>query len=172
MRLTDRVALVTGGTAGIGRGVALELAREGAKVVVADIQEEPNRGRYHETDTSTTTVEEIANQGGEGFFVQLDIADEGAVCDLFNSTVDRFDGLDILVNNAGIHIPGSSETLSLTDWDRVMSVNLRALFVTTKMAIPHLRESKAGRIINIASVHAFGGGAVLPMRLPRLASSI
>ena len=159
MRLTNRVAIVTGGSAGIGRGISLELARAGAKVVVADIQEQPKQGRYYETDTTTTTLDEITTHGGEGLFVQLDIAQESSVRNLFDRAVARFGGLDILVNNAGTHIPGTAETLAVADWDRVMAVNLRALFLTTKMAIPLLRKSVAGRILNIASVNAFGGGA-------------
>lgn len=157
MRLKDRVAIVTGGSSGIGRGIALELAKEGAKVVVADIQEKPKRGKYHDQDLVTPTVEEIEKLGGEGLFVQTDMLDDAAVQNLIDQTVDRFDGLDILVNNAGIHIPGGIEDLSIESYDKVMGVNLRALFVATKFAMPHLKKA-TGRVIHIASVQAFGGG--------------
>jgi NAD(P)-dependent dehydrogenase (short-subunit alcohol dehydrogenase family) len=159
MRLAGRVAIVTGGSSGIGRGIAIAFAREGARVVVADIREEPRRGKYHETDVTTPTVAEIERAGGTGLFVETDVAEESAVRALLEQTVARFGGLDILVNNAGIHLPGSSQEITLADWDRVMAINLRAVFMTTRLAIPYLRRSPHGRILHIASVHAYGGGA-------------
>jgi NAD(P)-dependent dehydrogenase (short-subunit alcohol dehydrogenase family) len=128
-------------------------------VVVADLREEPRRGKYHEQETFTPTVAAIEQGGGQALFVATDVADEGAVRALIDRTVARFGGLDILVNNAGIHIPGTTQELSVADWDRIVAVNLRGLFLTTKIAIPHLLRSRCGRIIHIASVHAYGGGA-------------
>jgi NAD(P)-dependent dehydrogenase (short-subunit alcohol dehydrogenase family) len=159
MRLAERVAIVTGGSSGIGRGIALAFAREGARVVVADVREEPRRGKYHETDVTTPTVAEIERAGGTGLFLQTDVSEEGAVRELVEQTVARFGGLDILVNNAGIHLPGGSQEITLADWDRVVATNLRAVFIATRLAIPYLRRSRHGRIIHIASVHAYGGGA-------------
>ena len=159
MRLKDRVALVTGASSGIGRGIALEFAREGAGVAVVDIREAPLRGKYHETDVTTPTVSEIEQSGGEGLFIQADAADEAQVEAAVARTVDHFGGLDILVNNAGIHIPGGIGELSVEDWDRVVGLNLRGVFLMTRTALPHLKRSKHGRIIHIASVHAYGGGA-------------
>lgn len=159
MRLKDRVAVVTGGSSGIGRGIALRFAEEGARVVVADVQEEPRRGKYHERDTVTPTAAAIAKSGGQAVFVPVDVADETAVRALITTTVERFGALDIVVNNAGIHIPGSSQEITVADWDRVVGVNLRALFLATKFAIPHLIRSRHGRLIHIASIHAFAGGA-------------
>ncbi|MGV3720157.1 MAG: SDR family NAD(P)-dependent oxidoreductase [Actinomycetota bacterium] len=159
MRLKNRVAMVTGGSSGIGRGIALAFAREGARVVIADLREEPLRGKYHEQDVRTPTAVEIERNGGEALFVQTDVADPPSQAALFEAALRRFGGLDILVNNAGIHIPGSSQTLSLEDWDRVVGLNLRGAFLAAKLAIPHLRNSPAGRIIHIASIHAHGGGA-------------
>ena len=157
--LKDRIAIVTGGASGIGRGVAIEFAREGATVVVADIREAPLRGKYHERDVKTPTVEEIEKLGATGTFIQTDVADDSQLERLIQKTVEQFGGLDILVNNAGIHIPGNIETLSIADWDKVVGVDLRAVFVATKFAIPHLKRSRYGRVIQIASVHAYGGGA-------------
>lgn len=159
MRLKDRIAIVTGGSSGIGRGIALELAREGARVAVVDKQEAPLRGKYHETDTTTPTVSEIEKLGSEGLFLETDVADEFQVANAIRHTVEHFGGLDILVNNAGIHIPGGAEEISIADWDNVVGVNLRGVFISTKLAIPYLKQSKFGRIIQIASVHAYGGGA-------------
>jgi len=159
MRLQRRVAIVTGGSSGIGRGIALELAREGAAVAVADIRETPKIGRYYETEPRQPTVDEIRRNGGRGIFLQGDIACEVFVQRLVDRTVEEFGALDILVNNAGVHIPGTSQTLSVADWDRVLSINLRALFLTTKVAVPHLKRSSHGRIIHISSVNYRGGGA-------------
>lgn len=159
MRLKDRVAIVTGGSSGIGRGICLAFAREGARVVVADLREEPLRGKYHEQDVVTPTVLEIERAGGEAMFVRTDAADPSSLAALVEATVARFGGLDILVNNAGIHIPGGSRELALEDWDRVVGLNLRGAFVAAKLAIPHLGRSPHGRIIHIASIHSEGGGA-------------
>ena len=159
MLLRDRIAIITGGSSGIGRGIALECAREGARVAVVDIQETPLRGKYHETDTTTPTVAEIEKLGADGLVLEADIADDSQVERVIQQTVERFGGLDILVNNAGIHIPGGAQELSISDWDSVVGVNLRGVFVATKLALPHLKQSKFGRIIQIASVHAYGGGA-------------
>ena len=159
MVLKDRISIVTGGSSGIGRGIALEFAHEGARVAIADMREAPLRGKYHETDVTTPTVEEIEKLGGEAIFVPTDVTDESQVERLIERTIQRFDGLDILVNNAGIHIPGGSQDISTAQWDKVVGTNLRAVFVGTKLAIPHLKRSKHGRIIQIASVHAYGGGA-------------
>ena len=158
MRLRDRVAIVSGGSSGIGRGICLEFARSGCKVVVADIAEKPKRGKYHDRDVVTTTATEIAKEGGTGTFVQADMGDPDAIELLVDQAVATYGSLDIVVNNAGIYIPGNSRELSVPDWDRVTAVNLRGLFVATKFALPHLEKSASGRIINIASVHAFAGG--------------
>lgn len=159
MRLSERVAIITGGSSGIGRGIALAFAREGARVVVADISEAPRRGKYHETDTVTPTAQEIVRQNGEALFVRTDVSREPDLKNLVTQAFGRFGRIDILVNNAGIYIPGNTEHLSLDDWDRMMGVNLRAVFLLTRLAVPYLRRSRHGRILHIASVHAYGGGA-------------
>ena len=160
-KLENRIAIVSGGSSGIGRGIALEFAEEGAKVVVADIREEPKRGRYYERDAVAPTLSEV-ELGSEGLFVEADMADEEAIAGLVETAVTRFGGLDILVNNAGIHIPGNSQEISLADWDRVIGVNLRGVFVAIKEAVPHLKRSIFGRIINIASIQAFAGSGNRP----------
>ena len=157
MKLKDRVAIITGASSGIGRGIALEMAREGARVVVSDITETPRRGRYHEQDTTTTTVSEIERLGREAIFVIADVSDAAQVQALVQAAVDRFGRLDILVNNAGIYFDTDTQDTSLDDWERLIGINLTGVFLGVKYALPHLRRSPAGRIINIASVHAFGG---------------
>ena len=152
MLLKDRISIVTGGSSGVGRGIALEFTREGARVAIADKQEAPLRGKYHEKNVTTPTAEEIEKLGGRAIFIQTDVSDESQVERLIQRTVQHFGGLDILVNNAGIHIPGGAQDISIAQWDKVVGTNLRAVFVATKLAIPHLKQSKYGRIIQIASV--------------------
>ena len=158
LKLKGRVAIVTGGSSGIGRGICIELAREGACVVVGDIVEKPKQGKYHEQDVKTTTLEEINALGSEGLFVETNVSDDVAVNELVNQTIEAFKTVDILVNNAGIFVPGGTENLSIDTCDRITDINLRSLFLTTRAVLPHLKLSSAGRIINIASVHAFHGG--------------
>ena len=158
MKIEGRVAIVTGASSGIGRGIALELGREGAKVVVADVREQPKKGKWHDTDVETPTVAELEALGTEGVFVQADVADEVAVQALVETCVATYGRLDILVNNAGIVMPGNIETQTSENYDKAMNVNLRGAFLTTKYAMPHLRPTGHGRVINIASVHAFAGG--------------
>jgi NAD(P)-dependent dehydrogenase (short-subunit alcohol dehydrogenase family) len=146
--LTDRTAVVTGGAAGIGRGIAIELAREGADVVVADLDETPNLDEEKERGTTVEIVEEM---GRDGVFVATDVADEADVSGLMDAAAEHFDGIDILVNNAGISGSGSVRETALEFWEKVLSVNLTGVFLCSKYAIPHLVESDQGRIINISS---------------------
>jgi NAD(P)-dependent dehydrogenase (short-subunit alcohol dehydrogenase family) len=140
MRLEGMRALVTGGASGIGRGIALELAKAGADVAVGDVREEPLMD-FKETPTH----ERVDELGQRGLFCEADVSDEAEVAALVEATVDEFGGLDILVNNAGTN----------EDWRKVLSVNLDAVFLCSKYAIPHLRASDRGRIINISSQVAF-----------------
>ena len=158
MKLKDRVAIVTGASSGIGRGIALEMAREGARVVVSDITETPKRGKYHERDVTTPTVSEIEKLGAEAVFVVADVSDESQVQAMVQAAIDRFGRLDILVNNAGIYFDTGAVDTDSEDWDRLIGINLKGVFLGVKYALPHLRRSPAGRVINIASVHSFGGG--------------
>lgn len=155
MDLTDRTAVVTGGAAGIGRGIAVELARGGADVVVADVREEPKLDAERERGT---TVDVIEREGGDAAFVECDVGDEAAVEATVDATVERFGGLDVLVNNAGISLKGSVHELDRAEWAKILDVNLTGVYLATKHAAPHLRESDAGRIVNLASTAAFEGG--------------
>ena len=158
MLLEGRTAVVTGSSSGIGRAIAIEFALEGANVAVLDLQEDPKRGIYHEKYVTTTTSNEIKGLGKNAAFFQVDVSSEKEVCETIQKVVDHFHSIDIMVNNAGVHLPGSIETMETDEWDQLLSVNLRAAFVGIKSVIPHLRKSQFGRIIQIASVHAYGGG--------------
>ena len=158
-KFNDAVCLVTGGSSGIGRGIALEFAKNGADVIVADVQENPKVGKYHDTDLTTSTVEEIRKIGGNCLFIKSDCSDEASIDALSKKIESIYGRLDVLVNNAGRHIPGSIEELTVGQWDDVVALNLRGVFLVSKKCLKLLKKSDRGRIINIASVHAFGGSA-------------
>lgn len=142
--LDGRTAIVTGAASGIGRGIALALARAGASVCVADVREAPKGG-------GDPTAEAIRADGGRAAFVECDVADPGDVDGLVEATIDAFGGLDLLVNNAGISHDGTVETTDEATWAAVLAVNLDGVFRCSKAALPHLRESDAPRIVNVAS---------------------
>lgn len=160
MTLDNRVAVITGASSGIGRGIATRLAEDDVNVVVADKRREPKQGSHYDTDVTTPTDELLREEYNvESTFVETDVSEEEAIEHLVNSAVDEFGRLDILVNNAGILLPGTSQDISRDDWQTVVDVNLTAYFLTAKYAIPHLREADHGRIVNISSVNAHYGGA-------------
>jgi len=143
--LSGKVAIVTGGAQGIGRGIALALAAAGAAVTVADLNDE----------VGAATAAAIAARGAESLYVHADVAQEADVRALVDATVARFGRLDIVVNNAGVVAVQTVETSSVEDWDRVMAVNVRSIFLTTRFALPHLRTAGGGAILNVASVSSF-----------------
>lgn len=138
----DKVAVVTGAGSGIGRAIALALASEGCAVVVVD--RVPTRA----DEVSTTAVQ----QGGRAVAVAADVAVAQQVEHAFIAAIDAFGRLDILVNNAGIGFLGTVSDLSEEDWDRVMTVNVKSVFLCSRAAIPHMKGSGGGRIVNVASV--------------------
>ncbi|KAA0236983.1 MAG: 3-oxoacyl-[acyl-carrier-protein] reductase [Dehalococcoidia bacterium] len=141
--LDGRVALVTGGSRGIGRAIAIELAGQGAKVAV----------NYNASeDAAAAVVAEITEAGGEAVAIAGDISVSEAAAGLVKQTVERLGGLDILVNNAGITRDGLLMRMSEEDWDVVHATNLRGAFLVTKAAMRPLLRSRHGRVINITSV--------------------
>ncbi len=151
-KLEGRVAIVTGGASGIGAGIAVAFAREGADVVVAD--------RVCEADASRV-LEGIARHGRRGVFVRTDVADEDSVAALAATAAARFEAVDILVNNAGIFTESLLENMSVAEWDRVLGTNLRGTFLCTRAFLNPMLERGFGRIINIASqLGQIGGGSV------------
>jgi 3-oxoacyl-[acyl-carrier protein] reductase len=148
-RLKARIALVTGAASGIGQGIAIAFAREGANIIVAD--------RVTEAQAAET-VDGVRKLGVEAFFVQADVSDERSVQRMADVALGRFGRVDILVNNAGIFTESLIENLSIEDWDRVMNVNLRGVFLCTRALIGQMLERRDGRIINIASQLGQVGG--------------
>lgn len=163
MTVESRVAIVTGASAGIGRGIAKRLAEEGVDVVVASLSREPKQGEHYQTDVTTPTDVLLEEEYGvNSRYVRTDVSEKDDVRELVDRTIDEFGRIDHLVNNAGILIPGTSQEIDIEDWDRVIDVNLRGYFVTAKFAVPHLVESDQGRIVNISSVNAYVGGSGPP----------
>lgn len=144
MRLKDRVAVVTGSGAGIGRASAKEFAREGARVVVADV----NLAGARET------VKEIEAGGGLACAVKTDVSIEDSVRRLVEETLHAFSQVNVLFNNAAIQVNKTAEQTTLEEWNRQMGVNVGGVFLCSKLFLPHLRKTK-GCIINMSSVNGF-----------------
>ena len=144
MRLGDKVALITGGASGMGQSEAVLFAKEGAKVVVADVLEAEGR--------------KVADSlGGAGRFVRLDVTSEPDWEQAIAAAVSTFGKLDVLVNNAGISGTFDPDTLSTSAWDRLMDVNAKGTFLGMKHAIPAMEKAGGGAIVNISSVSGFVG---------------
>jgi NAD(P)-dependent dehydrogenase (short-subunit alcohol dehydrogenase family) len=150
MRLDGKVALITGGASGMGRSEAVVFAKEGAKVVVADVLEDEGR--------------QVADGLGKaGRFVRLDVTSEAAWREAIAATLSTFGKLDVLVNNAGISGTFDPDTLSTSAWDRLMDVNAKGVFLGMKHAIPVMEQAGGGAIVNISSVSGFVGQAGIHM---------
>ena len=147
MRLENKVAFVSGGARGMGAAEAKMFAREGAKVVIGDVLD----------DVGKQTEAEINELGGECLYVHLDVSSEESWTSAIAETVSRFGKLDILVNNAGVVSRVMLEDLSVAEWDRVMNINAKGVFLGTKAAIPEMRKAGGGSIINISSISGIAG---------------
>ena len=149
MRLQNKVALISGGAKGMGAVEAKIFAKEGAKVVIGDVLE--TEGKQIEAEINET--------GGECLFVPLDVTDENQWNEAVAATLGRFGKLDILINNAGIFRTGRVEGTSSAEWDQVMDINAKGVFLGAKAAIPAMREAGGGSIINLSSVAGLVGAA-------------
>lgn len=144
-RLDGRVAIVTGAGQGIGHGVALCLARAGAHVVVGDTVQE----------RTTRAVADIEALGVQAFGVQVNVAQAGDVDRLVQETLSRFGKIDILVNNAGVVVIKSITEQTEADWDKVLGVNLKGVFLCCHRVVQEMIKQQRGAIVNIASIAAF-----------------
>jgi 3-oxoacyl-[acyl-carrier protein] reductase len=142
-KLEGRIAVVTGASRGIGRAIAIELARQGAAVVV----------NYNRSPAAAAAVvNEISSNGGRALAFQADVSDAPQAQNLIKAALDTYAGLDILVNNAGITRDTLIMMMSEADWDTVIDTNLKSTFNCSKAAVRHMLRKRYGRIINISSV--------------------
>ncbi|MBI2116443.1 MAG: SDR family oxidoreductase [candidate division NC10 bacterium] len=149
MEFTGQTAIVTGAARGFGRAIARRLARGGARIVVADIN----------LPGAEKTVALIRKDGGEALAAQADVASAASVEAMVKAALGTFDGrVDILVNNAAIWTLVPTEELSETDWDRMVDVNMKGVFLCCKAVIPIMKRQKRGHIVNIASIATRTGG--------------
>jgi NAD(P)-dependent dehydrogenase (short-subunit alcohol dehydrogenase family) len=148
MRLLGKTAIITGGGGGIGRSTAIRFAKEGARVAVADI----------DSTIGEETVRLIKEEGGDAIFVKTDVTDSEQIKALINTTTSTFGALHIMFNNAGV---GNSEVLSVDlseeEWDRVIDINLKGVFLGIKYAVPEFIKAGGGAIINTSSLLGLKG---------------
>lgn len=146
MLLADRVAIITGGAKGIGRGIALKFAQEGCALVIADI----------DLKNANQTMAQVTQKGGKGIAIICDALDDKQVRATVDKAISQFGKIDILVNNAGgmPAAPKPIEEMPEADWDRVLTLNLKSLFLFSRAVVPHMKKRKYGRIINLSSAAA------------------
>jgi 3-oxoacyl-[acyl-carrier protein] reductase len=148
MKLVGKVALVTGASRGIGREIALELASQGANVVV----------NYSGNEAKANEVVDLIKElGRDAFAIQCDVSNSEAVSVMVKETIDRFGSLDILVNNAGITKDNLLMRMKEEEWDDVININLKGVFLVTKAVTRQMMKQRSGRIINVASIVGVSG---------------
>ena len=142
MRVENKVVIITGAASGIGRQTALLFAREGAKVVVADLNEKGGR----------EIVEEIRKAGGEAFFAKLDVCNREQSQEVVKETLDRYGKIDVLINNAGINQDALIHKMTEDQWDNVLTVDLKGPFNCIQAVVDAMTEHGTGEIINVSSI--------------------
>ncbi|MBN1376980.1 SDR family oxidoreductase [Candidatus Woesearchaeota archaeon] len=147
--LNEKVAIVTGARRGIGKGIALKLAENGAKVVVTDISKED----------CEKVVDEIKEKNGEALALKLDVTNEDEIKEVVDKTVEKYGKIDILVNNAGIYIAKELDNMETSEIDKELNINLKGPILCTKNVLPKMKEKNYGKIITIASIAGFVGFA-------------
>lgn len=157
-RLQDKVALVTGASSGFGRAISIAFAREGAKLVIADIKEAPNAGGF-EDSPDMTAVQEITAIGGEAIFARCDVTRQADIVTAVATAVDRFGGLDIIVNNAGVYRSGKLiHEFEEEDLAACLDVNVKGMWFGCQEAVKQfLKQGRGGNIINLVSTAGLQG---------------
>ena len=144
----QKIAVITGGSRGIGRAIAFRLAKDNTKVIITCVKN---------VEAAEKVVKEILNKGGEAFAYQFDVADFEATQNFFKKILDKFGRIDYLINNAGMTKDSLFLRMKEKDWERVLAVNLKGAFNCTKAVVKIMLKQNYGRIINITSVVAFIG---------------
>lgn len=148
-KLGNKIALVTGGSRGIGKAISMAMAAEGAKTILT----------YRErSDAAEKVVDQIQAMGGQALSVQMDVRNRYDVSQVMKMVESTFGSLDVLVNNAGINKPTDFDQITEEDWDEIMGVNLKGPFICSQEALPLLKKNGGGSIINIGSVSGQYGG--------------
>lgn len=142
--LTGKVAVVTGASSGLGHDAAKAYAEYGADVALL----------ARRKDKLEALAAEIEMNGRKALAVECDVTDENSVKQAVQQVIDKFGKIDILLNDAGVAVGGTVEQLTAEDWDKVMAVNVKGMYLTCKYVVPHMREQKYGKIVNIASINA------------------
>jgi 3-oxoacyl-[acyl-carrier protein] reductase len=148
-RLKDKSALVTGASSGLGRATAISLARAGTDVALV----------ARSTEDLESAREEVLRTGRRALTLPTNLAQDEEISATIERTVEEFGRIDVLVNAAGTDVPGTVEELAVEGWDRTLAVNLRAPFLLSKAAFPHMREAGGGTIVNVSSVAGKKGSA-------------
>ncbi len=141
-KLENKTAIVTGASSGIGRGIAKEFAGEGANVVVSDVNREGGE----------KVVKEIEDSGGKAIFVETDVSDTEDVDELVETTLNEYSKIDILVNNAGVYIQKPVTEMEIDEWDKVIDVNLKGVFLMIRRVAEEMVKNEEGKIINLSSI--------------------
>lgn len=149
MRLKDKVAIITGAGSGIGRAIAFAFIEEGARVVVADWSEKGGK----------ETVGQIKNKNGEAIFIKTDVSKTNDVEQLVKACLDKFGRVDILINNAGIYKACNLHEMTEENWDKIIDINLKSVFLGSKRVISEMLKHGKGKIVNIASIAGLVGFA-------------
>ena len=147
--IDNKVAIVTGGGGGIGGAIVQRFAREGAKLAVADI----NR------DNAEARVNEVSGRGGDAIAIAADVTNKQSVADMVKATLERWGKIDILVNVAGGAQRKNVVDITAEEWDRVVNLNLKSVFLCSQAVLPTMLKAKYGKIVSISSIYGFAGNA-------------
>jgi NAD(P)-dependent dehydrogenase (short-subunit alcohol dehydrogenase family) len=160
MKLLNKTAIVTGSRRGIGKAIALSLAKEGANVIICDVSQEECQ----------KVADEIHAAGGKALAIKCDVTTKTEILTMVDKTISEFGRVDILVNNAATGVIKAFVRLTEEDWDRTFAVNVRGAFLCSQAAAKNMIKNGGGRIINISSVASGGGGGATPLMAPYIAS--